>query len=39
MIVAFGGYGKAAMVLCSVYELGLVAAPFLPETKGRPPPG
>jgi hypothetical protein len=39
MIVAFGGYGQAAVVLCSIYILGLVVAPFLPETKGRPLPG
>jgi MFS family permease len=38
MIVAFGGYGQAAVVLCSIYVLGLIAAPFLPETKGRPLP-
>jgi hypothetical protein len=38
MIVAFGGYGQAAMVLCSIYILGLAVAPFLPETKGRPLP-
>jgi MFS family permease len=39
LIVAFGGYGQAAVVLCSIYVLGLIAAPFLPETKGRPLPG
>jgi MFS family permease len=38
MIVAFGGYGQAAMVLCSIYILGLAVAPLLPETKGRPLP-
>lgn len=38
MIVAFGGYGKAAMVLASIYVVGLLAAPFLPETNGRPLP-
>jgi len=38
MIVAFGGYGQAAMVLASIYIVGIIAAPFLPETKGRPLP-
>ena len=38
MIVAFGGYGKAAMVLASIYILGIAVAPFLPETKGKPLP-
>ncbi|NYE24944.1 MFS transporter [Pigmentiphaga litoralis] len=38
MIVSFGGYGQAAMVLVSVYALGILAAPFLPETKGKPLP-
>lgn len=38
MIVAFGGFAKAAMVLASIYLLGLIAAPFLPETRGKPLP-
>jgi MFS family permease len=38
MIVAFGGFGKAAMVLASIYVLGLIVAPFLPETRGKPLP-
>lgn len=38
MIVSFGGFGQAAMVLASIYVLGIVAAPFLPETKGKPLP-
>jgi MFS family permease len=38
IIVAFGGYGQAAMVLASIYILGIVVAPFLPETKGKPLP-
>ncbi|RAI40859.1 MFS transporter [Rhodoplanes roseus] len=38
MIVAFGGFGKAAMVLASIYILGLAVAPFLPETRGKPLP-
>ena len=38
MITAFGGFGKAAMVLSSIYILGIAVAPFLPETRGRPLP-
>lgn len=38
MIVTFGGFGRAAMVLSSIYLVGLIAAPFLPETKGKPLP-
>jgi len=35
MIVQFGGYGRAAMVLAMIYVVGIVAAPFLPETRGK----
>jgi MFS family permease len=38
MIVAFGGYAQAAMVLASIYVVGFVATFFLPETKGKPLP-
>jgi MFS family permease len=38
MIVQFGGYGRAAMMLALIYLVGIVAAPFLPETVGRPLP-
>jgi MFS family permease len=38
LIVTFGGFGKAAMVLSFIYILGIIAAPFLPETKGKPLP-
>ena len=38
MIVVFGGYGQAAMVFASIYVLGIVVAPFLPETRGKPLP-
>jgi MFS family permease len=38
MIVQFGGYGQAAMVLALIYLVGIAAAPFLPETVGRPLP-
>ena len=38
MIIAFGGFGEAAVVLASIYFVGLIAAFFLPETKGKPLP-
>jgi len=38
MIVQFGGYGQAAMVLALIYIVGIAAAPFLPETVGKPLP-
>ena len=38
LIVQFGGYGKAAMIFAFIYLLGFVAAPFLPETIGKPLP-
>jgi MFS family permease len=38
MIVYFGGFGYAATIVASIYILGLAAAPFLPETRGRPLP-
>jgi hypothetical protein len=38
VIVQFGGFGKAAMIFACTYFLGFVAAPFLPETKGKPLP-
>ena len=38
MIVQFGGYGQAAMVLAAIYLVGIAAAPFLPETAGQPLP-
>jgi MFS family permease len=38
LIAAFGGFGQAALAIGSVYLLGLAAAPFLPETRGRPLP-
>jgi MFS family permease len=38
LIVHFGGYGNAAMTVASIYVLGLVAGPFLPETRGKPLP-
>ena len=38
LIATFGGFSQAAMATGAVYILGLVAALFLPETKGRPLP-
>ena len=38
MIVSFGGFGHAATIVATIYILGLAAAPFLPETRGRPLP-
>jgi MFS family permease len=38
LIVGLGGYGKAATIIGLFYGLGLLAVPFLPETKGIPLP-
>src|SRR3974377_601989 len=38
IIPQLGGYGNAAMTTATVYLLGLAAAPFLPETHGKPLP-
>jgi MFS family permease len=38
LIAYFGGYGNAAMAIATVYLVGLAAAPFLPETRGKPLP-
>jgi MFS family permease len=38
LIVALGGYARAATIMASFYVLGLLAAPFLPETMGQPLP-
>jgi MFS family permease len=35
MIVQFGGFGQAAMVLALIYIVGITAAPFLRETRGQ----
>jgi len=35
LIVKFGGYGNAAMIVASIYILGLAVGPFLPETRGK----
>jgi MFS family permease len=33
MIVQFGGFGQAAMVVALIYVVGIAAAPFLRETR------
>jgi MFS family permease len=38
LIVQFGGFSHAAMLISCIYVLGFVVAPFLPETKGKPLP-
>jgi MFS family permease len=38
LIVNFGGFGHAATVVALIYILGIAAAPFLPETRGKPLP-
>jgi MFS family permease len=38
LIVNFGGFGHAATIVALIYILGLAAAPFLPETRGKPLP-
>jgi hypothetical protein len=38
LIVQFGGYSHAALIISSIYMLGFCVAPFLPETKGKPLP-
>jgi len=38
LIVALGGYGRAATLVGLFFILGLIAAPFLPETRGKPLP-
>jgi MFS family permease len=38
LIATFGGFGRAAIAIGAIYILGLLAAFFLPETKGKPLP-
>jgi len=38
LIVGLGGYGPAATLVGLFFILGIVAAPFLPETNGKPLP-
>jgi hypothetical protein len=39
LIVGLGGYGPAATIIGLFFILGLLVAPFLAETNGRPLPG
>ena len=38
LVANFGGFSNAAMVMATIYVLGLLSAPFLPETRGKPLP-
>jgi MFS family permease len=38
LIANFGGFGRAAMAISCIYIISLAAAPFLPETRGKPLP-
>src|SRR5262245_24385356 len=38
LITAFGNNGRAAIIVSTIYLVGIVAAPFFPETRGRPLP-
>ncbi|HVH76093.1 MAG TPA: MFS transporter [Stellaceae bacterium] len=38
LIVALGGFGRAATLVGLFFLLGVIAAPFLPETNGKPLP-
>src|SRR5579872_3788147 len=38
LIVGLGGYGPAATIVGMFFILGVIAAPFLPETNGKPLP-
>ena len=38
VFVGLGGYGPAATIVGLFFIVGVVAAPFLPETNGKPLP-
>jgi len=38
LITHFGNYGKSALFVSLIYFLGISAAPFFPETRGKPLP-
>ena len=38
LIAQFGGFGRAATTVAFIYIVGIAAAPFLPETRGKPLP-
>jgi MFS family permease len=38
LVVALGGFGRAASAIALIYVVGLILLPFAPETKGKPLP-
>lgn len=38
LIANFGGFSNAAMWVATIYFLGIICTPFLPETRGKPLP-
>jgi MFS family permease len=38
LITMFGDYGRAAVIVSTIYLVGILAAPFFPETRGKPLP-
>ena len=38
LIASFGEYGRPALLVSLIYVVGLAAAPFFPETRGKPLP-
>jgi MFS family permease len=38
LITYFGNYGRAAVIVGLIYIVGIVTAPFFPETRGKPLP-
>jgi MFS family permease len=38
LIATFGGFSQAALAVSSIYVLGLLVTPLLPETRGQPLP-
>jgi len=38
LVANFGGFSNAAMTMALIYLVGLLSAPFLPETRGKPLP-
>jgi MFS family permease len=38
LITYLGDYGRAAVIVSTIYLLGIVSAPFFPETRGKPLP-
>ncbi len=38
IVTLFGGVARAALIMCSVYVIGLIVPWFMPETAGEPLP-